>query len=126
MATPAEIRFRADKAIREGRFQAALELARELYKRDPTPAHQELLRSCQLGRARELHRHGKPRDAAMILQAALEGPGPHPVEWLSQVAEELAACGQGHTALALLDRLAGTPAHARVLARAADAAVQLE
>jgi tetratricopeptide (TPR) repeat protein len=126
VAIPAEIRFRADKAIREGRFQAALELARELFKREPTPAHQELIRSCQLGRARELRRQGKPRDAATVLQVALEAPGPHPAEWLSQVAEELAACGQAGAALGLLDQLAGTPAHARVLARTADAAVQQE
>src|SRR5262249_56879751 len=123
---PAEIRARADKAIREGRFQAALELARELYKREPTTAHQELVRGWQLGRGRELRRQGKPRDAAPVLQVALEAPGPHPVEWLSQVAEELAACGQASAALGLLAQLAGTPAHARVLARTADAAVQQE
>jgi tetratricopeptide (TPR) repeat protein len=124
VAAPADIRARADKAIREGRFQAALELARELHKREPTPAHQELLRGCQLGRARELHRQGKPRDAAAVLQTALQAPGPHPIEWLSQVAEELAACGQGQLALGLLGQLAGTPAQARVLARAADGALQ--
>jgi tetratricopeptide (TPR) repeat protein len=126
LATPADIRARANKAIREDRFQAALELAKELYKREPSPAHQELLRTCQLGRARELRRQGKSRDAGTILQNALQAPGPHPADWLGQVAEELAACGQAPAALGLLDRVAGTPAQARVLARAADAAVQQE
>jgi tetratricopeptide (TPR) repeat protein len=120
-----DLKTRAVKAVREGRFQAALELVKELYKHNPTPEHRALVRDTYLGRARQLRTQGKPRDAAIVLQAAVAF-GDGETGWLSQVAEELAACGEVRQALALLGPAACTPAHARVLAQAADRAVQQE
>jgi tetratricopeptide (TPR) repeat protein len=120
-----DLKTRTTRAVHEGRFQAALELAKELYKQTPTPEHRALVREVYLGRARQLRSQGKPRDAATVLQAAIpyaDGDA----AWLGQVAEELAACGEARQALALLGPTAGTPAHTRILALVADRAVQQE
>jgi tetratricopeptide (TPR) repeat protein len=124
-APMADLKTRADKAVREGRYQAALELTKELYKQTPTPENRALVRNVYLGRARQLRGQGKPRDALTVLQAAMsyvDGDA----AWLGQVAEELAACGDVRQALALLGPTAGTPDHARIFALAADRAVQQE
>src|SRR5262249_10073994 len=68
----AELRARADRAAREGRYQQALELAKQLYKHDPAPAHKVLLQETHLGRARQLRAQGYARDAVATLQAALQ------------------------------------------------------
>lgn len=117
-----DLKTRATRALHEGRFQAALELTKELHKQQPTPEHRALVRDAYLGRARQLRSQGKPRDAATVLQAAQAFGGGDPA-WLAHVAEELAACGDVRQALAVLDPAAGTPAHARVVALAADRAV---
>jgi tetratricopeptide (TPR) repeat protein len=120
-----DLKTRAAKALHEGRFQAALELTKELHKQQPTPEHRALVRDAYLGRARQLRTQGKPRDAATVLQAAQAFAGGDP-DWLAGVAEELAACGDVRQALAVLGPARGTPAHARVLALAADRALQEE
>ena len=40
-----DLRPRIERAAHEGRYQQALELAKQLHKFEPTPAHKELLRS---------------------------------------------------------------------------------
>jgi tetratricopeptide (TPR) repeat protein len=119
----AEVKAKAERAAREGRFQQALELAKQICKEQPTPEHQRLLREAYLGRARQLREQGHARDAATVLQAALNVDGHNPA-WLGQLAEELAALGEVRAALAALQRVPESPAAARVLARAADAALQ--
>lgn len=116
---------RLQRAAREGRFMQALELARQLYKAEPTPAHRDQLFDVQLGRARQLRGQGKPRDALTVLHgaAALDDIGP---ERVAQLAEEMASCGALSPALALLDRFPESPTRPRVLARAADAALEEE
>src|SRR5438094_436927 len=94
------IKARAERAMQEGRFQQALELTKQVYKAEPTPAHQELVRGAYLGRARQLRTAGHARDAAAVLRAALAFDGTTPA-WLEQVALELARCGEVQEALAL-------------------------
>jgi tetratricopeptide (TPR) repeat protein len=119
------VKGRAEKAIREGRFQQALELTKQLYKAEPTPAHQELVRQAYLGRASQLRTQGNPRDALTVLQAALVFDHTTPV-WLEQVAVELARCGEVKRALELLAQAPDSTALAPVMAGAADAALQQE
>ena len=111
--------------MREGRFQQALELTKQLYKAEPTPAHQEMLRQAYLGRARQLRTQGQIRDAVTVLHAALAVDRTTPV-WLEQVAEELARCGEVNRALELLAQAPESAALAYVMAGAADAALQRE
>jgi tetratricopeptide (TPR) repeat protein len=120
-----ELRRRAERAVAEGRFQQALELSKQLQKLVPTPANLQLLRDAYLGRARQLRTQGFLRDAHTTLQASLAVPGQDQA-WLEQVAEEMAAAGEVSQALHLLQRFPDSPALPRVLARAADAAVQHE
>jgi tetratricopeptide (TPR) repeat protein len=118
-----DLQTRTGRALGEGRFQAALELAKELVRHAPGPGHQALLRDAYLGRARQLRGQGHTRDAVTVIRAALALPDPEPA-WREELAEELAACGEVREALALFDPAAITPGQARVLARGADRALQ--
>src|SRR5262245_5722368 len=117
----ADISGRILRAEREGRFQQALELAKALYKQEPTPQHKELLQRMILGRARQLRNAGHLRDAQSTLENALQLDPGH--AWVEQLAVELAAAGQGLRALDLLHAFPDSPVRARVLAQAADAAL---
>jgi tetratricopeptide (TPR) repeat protein len=118
-----DLKTRTCRALREGRFQAALELVKELARQEPGPEHQALVREAYLGRGRQLRGQGQTRDAVTVLRAALALPDPEPA-WREQLAEELAACGEVREALGLLDPAWGTPGQARVLARGADRALE--
>jgi tetratricopeptide (TPR) repeat protein len=122
-APPSELRPRIDRATREGRFQQALELAKQLYRYEPTPAHKALLLQTYLGRARQLRTTGYTRDAVTVINAGLQLDGTD-LGWIEQAAQELAACGDVGGALRLLARLpADSPARGRILGLAADAAL---
>jgi tetratricopeptide (TPR) repeat protein len=121
--TGADLRARVVRARNDGRFQQALELAKQLHKGEPTPAHLELLKECALGRARQLRGQGADRDAVNVLEASLRYDESAPA-WLAQVAEELAQSGGVQQALALLPKV--PDAEGRVLAHVADAAVRQE
>jgi tetratricopeptide (TPR) repeat protein len=122
--TPAELRPRIERARREGRFQQALELAKQLHKYESTPEHVELLKEVYLGRARQLRTQGQPRDALTVLDAASRLDATTP-EWLERLAEEMALCGEVARTLALIEKLPEASA-ARLLMFAADAAMQQE
>jgi tetratricopeptide (TPR) repeat protein len=108
--------------MRESRYQAALELARSLFKEEPSAAHRELVQKATLGRARELRHKGHTRDAAIVLENAVRlGDDP---AWLEQIAEELAANGEAAKALDLLNQVPNAPSRPRVLARVADSAIR--
>jgi tetratricopeptide (TPR) repeat protein len=122
-ASPAQLRPRIERAAREGRFQQALELVKQLYKYEPTPANKDLLLDTYLGRARQLHATGYSRDAVTVLKAGLALDGSS-AAWLEKAALELAACGDLRAAREITARLPpDSPARARVLARAIDAAL---
>ncbi len=106
--------------MREGRFQQGLELAKQLHKFEPTPAHKELVRRAYLGRARQLRVQGQTRDAATVLRAALafdRGAS----AWLERIAAELALVGEVKEALQLGAQ--APDAVGCITAHAADAAV---
>jgi tetratricopeptide (TPR) repeat protein len=125
-AQPVELRPRIDRVVQEGRFQQALELAKQLYKYEPTPEHKALLLQIYLGRAHQLRTTGYLRDAVTVLNAGLSVDGTD-VAWLEQAAQELALCGDARAAQALLARLpAESPARPRVMAQVVDVALSQE
>jgi tetratricopeptide (TPR) repeat protein len=124
--SPVDLRQRIDRATREGRFQQALELAKHLYKYEPTADHKSLLLEIYLGRARQLRNTGYTRDAITVLNAGLVVDSNN-TAWLEKAAAELAACGDARTAQTLLARLPSeSPARARITGLAVDAALAQE
>jgi tetratricopeptide (TPR) repeat protein len=122
----ADLGPRIDRAIHEGRFQQALELAKQLHKYDPSPANKDLLLGTYLGRARQLRGTGYTRDAITVINAGLNVPGVDGA-WMEKAAFELAACGDAIGAQRLLAWLpADSPARARATAQAVDIAVSKE
>jgi tetratricopeptide (TPR) repeat protein len=122
VVTLSELKARVERAMSEGRFQTALELAKSLFKQERSPVHQELVQKATLGRARQLRTQGHTRDAAVVLDNAThlsDSPA-----WLQQVAEEYAACGEPQKALNLLSRVPGAAGQPRVLGQLADAALR--
>ncbi len=107
--------------MEEGRFQQALELAKQLHKSEPTPLHQDLVRRAYLGRARQLRGQGHTRDAATVLRAALAFDHATPV-WLEQIAAELAQVGDVKEAMRLVAQAPDTAG--RIVGYTADAALQ--
>jgi tetratricopeptide (TPR) repeat protein len=112
---------RIRRAENEGRFQQALELAKSLYKHDPSPPHKELLQKVTLGRARQLRSQGYLRDAQITLENAVHLDAG--LEWREQLAEEMAATGLGIRALDLVREFPNSGALPRILGQAADAAL---
>jgi len=112
---------RIAKARREGRTQQALELARQLYKHDPTAEHLDLLRQATFERGRQLQDQGNRKDAATVFANAVDMGGS--AEFQSRLAGGLAACGAAPQALKLLAQL---PADERgkILVHAADCALR--
>ena len=91
-ATAPDLHARVERALNDQRFQNALELAKQLYKSEPTPANADLLCKVSLGRARQLRSQGYSRDALVILNNAKALPLQN-VALKREIAQELAACG---------------------------------
>jgi tetratricopeptide (TPR) repeat protein len=117
------LRPRVEKALREGRTQQALELAKQLYKQEPNPEHRDALKRVVLERARRQREQGKPRDAVATLQTNLT-LDPADFAWLSAAAEELARAGAVDVALPLLLKINDPDQRERVLAHIADQALE--
>jgi tetratricopeptide (TPR) repeat protein len=117
-----ELKSRIERAAREDRYQQALELAKQLYKDDPSPESRALLQSVYLGRARQLRQRGYLRDARTVLENAVNLADGGPA-WVEQLAEELAAAGDVRRALQFLQRIPGSAAQPRILTLAADTAL---
>jgi tetratricopeptide (TPR) repeat protein len=121
-----DLRPRIDRAVHQGRFQQALDLAKQLYKYEPTSENKELLLATYLGRARQLRTTGYQRNAVTVLNAGLNVDGAD-TTFLEQAAQELALCGDARAAHHLLARLPpDSPMHGRILALVADAALSQE
>jgi tetratricopeptide (TPR) repeat protein len=120
----AALEERVRRAELEGRTQQALDLAKQLHKQEPTPAHREMLKRIYLARAKHLRLQGYQRDAGTVLEAAVGVMGHDDPAWLEKVVEELAAAGAVDRALKLLEHLPNSPAQARILAQAMDQAVR--
>lgn len=119
---PVHLKGRIDRAVSEGRFQQALELAKQLLEAEPTPVHRELLRNVYLGRAQQLRAQGKTRDAVIVLDNLVNHAG-NDVAWLEKAALEFAACGETQKGLRLMERVPNAPPPTRMLAAAVDAAL---
>jgi tetratricopeptide (TPR) repeat protein len=124
-SSPADTRARVDRAVREGRFQQALELSKQLYKDNPSAEHRALLHTVYMGRARQLRLQGATRDALTVLFAAQQPPGLTP-EWKNEIAAELAACGDVEGALRVSAGATGDGPDPVILARAVDGALSHE
>jgi tetratricopeptide (TPR) repeat protein len=121
--TAQALKSRIQRAAQEGHYQHALDLAKQLYKQEPTPDNRELLLQIYLGRGQQLGKQGYTRDALQVLDRALELAGTDPA-WLDRLAEELSACGEVRRALALVSNHPGSAGYTRIVSRAADAALQ--
>src|SRR5262245_37908400 len=119
--TPQPLRPRIDRSVGEGRYQQALELAKQLHKEEPTASNRELLHTIYLSRATQLKQTGNARDAINVLHAALVPPGLLP-PWKVQIAERLAGCGDIKGAMQLCSGEDAAQIE-RLLPHAADAAV---
>jgi tetratricopeptide (TPR) repeat protein len=119
----ADLETRVQRALSEGRTQYALDLAKQLARQEPTPAHKDLLLRAHLERARQLRSQGQTCEATTVLENAipLADPG---AAWREKIAEELAASGSPGKALQLLDGLPDASTRGRVLTRAVDAALE--
>jgi tetratricopeptide (TPR) repeat protein len=106
-------------------LQQALELAKQLHKYEPTPAHLELLQDVFLDRAHQLRGLGQLREALAVLEEASRLDGESPA-WWERLAEEFAAAGDIRRALALMDKLPESSSASRILSHIADAAMQQE
>jgi tetratricopeptide (TPR) repeat protein len=120
-----DLRARVERARQEGRFQQALELVKQFHKNEPTPENLELLKTCYLGRARQLRGQGYNRDALTVLEVALRLDETTPA-WLEQIASELALSGGTRQALALLEKIPGAETAGRILGQVVDGAIQQE
>jgi tetratricopeptide (TPR) repeat protein len=120
---PERLQERVERAIAEGRFQQALELAKQLHKQEPSPAHQELLKRASLGRAEQLRQQGNERDAQTVLGNALRLAS-NDTATQEKVALGLARSGAIAEAIGVLERIPQAPRRNEVLALAADWAVQ--
>jgi tetratricopeptide (TPR) repeat protein len=120
--SPAELENRVNRALREGRTQQALELAKQLYKHDSSAHYKDLLQNTYLARARQLRSMGYLRDASTVLANAVQlGGAP---AFLEKLAEELASSGDVRGALKILEQVPGSQAAPRVMGQAADAALR--
>jgi tetratricopeptide (TPR) repeat protein len=117
----ADLKARVERTRREGRFQHALELVKQLFKAEPTPAHLELMKDTYLKRAGQLRSQGYTRDAATVLDAASHLDETNSA-WLEQLASELAQCGDVARSVELLKRAPGGSISPAAMARLADAA----
>lgn len=114
---------RIRKALKENRTQQALELAKQLFKHEPTAVHKELLRTAYRERARQLREQGNPRDAATVLENLVPLADDAGADALAQLAQDLAQSGSIRRALELQARLGDPSVQARILAHVADAAL---
>jgi tetratricopeptide (TPR) repeat protein len=110
------------KATQEGRFQQALELAKQLNKAEPTSAHQALVHDAYLNRAKQLRDQGYTNDARTVLLAASQFPGDN--AWRQRISQELAGLGEAQHALDLLGEAPAPEVRQQTLAQAADWAMQ--
>ena len=116
---------RAERAIREGRFQQALELVKQLYKAEPTPTHQEMLRT-NLSRPRSAIAHSGTYPRRRDCTSGRAGRGPHDSRLVGTSRRKnwpVAAILNGRWSCR---RKPDSTASARILAGAADAAMQQE
>jgi tetratricopeptide (TPR) repeat protein len=100
----AELKARIERTRREGKYQQALDLVKQLHKAEPTPDHFELLKDTYFHRAAQLRGQGYLRDAATVLEVAARLDEKNPA-WIQKLAAEMARCGEVARTLTLTARL---------------------
>jgi hypothetical protein len=119
---PAELKARLERCRVEGRWQQALDLAKQLHKAEPNPAHLGLLKEAYLQRARQLRNQGMVREASAILDVALQLDKHNPT-WKELLAREAAQSGDAGRAMSLLGPQAEQGPPPAVLGPLVDAAI---
>ncbi len=122
LVSPVDQEARIHKALGENRTQYALDLAKQLFKQEPTPARKELLGQVYLERARQLREQGQSKDAASVLDNVPKLGLTDPRK-LSRLAEELADLGNLRRAQETLAQLPEGADQAGIQARAVDVAL---
>lgn len=113
---------RIDRARREGRYQQALELSRQLYKQDPSEVNLGLLRQATFERGQQLESQKQIKEAATVYGNAAEMGGAP--DFQRQVVERLAACGAAAQAQALAAKLGDGQLAVRLQGFVVDAALR--
>lgn len=114
---------RVQRALNEGRTQQALDLAKTLYKQEPTQPNRELLANATLSRARELVGKGAYRDVRVLLDNAIahcEGRE----DILSEIGVLMACCADGYAALQIAEKITDPNRKKRIEQALADEAVR--
>jgi tetratricopeptide (TPR) repeat protein len=124
MPSGGDLAARIERTRREGRYQQALDLVKQLHRAEPTVEHLELLKDTYLKRAEQLSAQGYLRDAATTLEAASRLDEKN-LSWLGKLVESMGRTGDIPKTLDLLTRMkqlggADDPA---VLAALADASL---
>jgi tetratricopeptide (TPR) repeat protein len=102
--TGPELKVRVERTRKEGRYQQALDLAKQLHRAEPTAEHLELLKDTYQKRADQLHSQGYSRDAATTLEAASR-IDENNAAWLSRLAAQMGRYGDIAKTLDLIARL---------------------
>src|SRR5690348_6026273 len=90
-SSPAPLPGRIQRARQERRYQHALELARQLYKQDPSEKNLAILREVSFERGEQLQAGGFIKEAATVFgNVADMGGAP---EFQARVQEKLLLCG---------------------------------
>jgi tetratricopeptide (TPR) repeat protein len=121
-ASTADLKARVERTRREGRYQQALELVKQLHKTEPTPEHLELLKETYFQRAVQLRRSGHARDAATVIEVAARLDEKN-AAWLEKLAGEMARCGEVARSLALMQKVPGGSNSAALMGPLADASM---
>jgi tetratricopeptide (TPR) repeat protein len=111
------------KAMNEGRFQTALDIAKRMARADATAENRQRLIDCYLGRARQLRNQGSFGDAINVLNTGLEQAKNEPGNVI-RFAEDFARCGEIRKSFSLIEWLPEPQPVNRVTTLAADAAIQ--
>jgi len=99
-----DLKARIERTRREGKYQQALDLVKQLHRAEPTPEHKELLKDTYFQRAAQLRSQNYLRDAVTVLEVAAKLDEQN-LDWITRIAGEMARCGDVARTLALAARL---------------------
>ena len=117
-----ELRRQIQQACERGNVRAAVEMAKECHRREPTDAHAQLLSGLHVQRARQLMEKNLHTEAAVVLSHAL-ATGQGTEELLRLVFECSLRSGQYQSAIRLFDRLRDPVERARARSLLAEEAI---
>ena len=107
-----ELHDRMSQCDAEGDVRAAIDIAKELHRRHPTPAHKALLGEAYVSRAAQLLDKGQLAEAGAVLRHA-EDLSPDNARLASLQAERGLRGGDQSAAMSVLGRMDDSPARGR-------------